>query len=106
LPAFDGGADAMQLLTRVDEQHGNAAKGWCDMGCPRTPDEKQMEILQRLSAPETVSTRLKSEKGFYETEICLQQNMVEELELTPCSAPSQPYDGFEPEYGFGLQIGE
>ena len=106
MPAFDGGAGAMQLLTRIDEQHGNAAKGWCDMGCPRTPDEKQMEILQRLSAPETVSTRLKAEKGFYETEICLQQNMVEELELTPCSAPSQPYDGFEPEYGFGLQIGE
>ena len=103
-PCFDSGTDAMQFKTCVDEQHGNAGGSWCDMGCPRTPDQIQLDMLQRLSVPEMVSTRLKAAGGYYETEICLQQNMVAEFELTPCRTTDQPYDGFEEAYGFGLQI--
>ncbi|ASW57566.1 xylan 1,4-beta-xylosidase [Plantactinospora sp. KBS50] len=84
-------ASAFLLRSSVSEQDGNVWAAWCEMGCPASPREGQLDALRAAAEPARRHASLPIESGRVALDLELSRHEVTLAELTPVVDETPPW---------------
>ncbi|MFC5828125.1 GH39 family glycosyl hydrolase [Nonomuraea insulae] len=79
------------LRSSVSEEMGNAWAAWCEMGRPRSPHPRQLDILREAAEPVRRHRSLPAEGGSVDLDLTLDRHEVTLVELTPVADETPPW---------------
>ncbi|QSB17224.1 xylan 1,4-beta-xylosidase [Natronosporangium hydrolyticum] len=82
---------AFVVRSSVSERQGNAWAAWCDMGCPRSPSSRQLEVLREAAEPARSHRRAPIVAGRVELELTLEPHEVTLVELEAVVEETPPW---------------
>jgi hypothetical protein len=75
----------------VSDEMGNAWAAWCEMGRPRSPLPKQLDILREAAEPVRRHRNLPVTGGRADLDLTLDRHEVTLVELTPVADETPPW---------------
>ena len=91
IPLAGGDGSAFALRRRVDEEAGNAWTAWREMGRPRFPSERQIDVLHELSTPALERSNVAVVDGRVDLDLSLTRHEVTLVELEPVVDETPPW---------------
>ncbi|SEF86504.1 xylan 1,4-beta-xylosidase [Nonomuraea solani] len=85
------GASAFMLRSSVSEELGNAWRAWCELGRPRSPRPRELDILREAAEPVRRHRALPVAGGRAELDLTLDRHEVTLVELTPVTDETPPW---------------
>jgi xylan 1,4-beta-xylosidase len=82
---------AFVLRSSVDEERGNAWAAWCEMGRPRSPGPRQLDMLREAAEPGRGHRSLPVVGGRVEIDLTLARHEVTLLEITAVADETPPW---------------
>ncbi|SDT08147.1 GH39 family glycosyl hydrolase [Actinoplanes derwentensis] len=86
-----GASSAFVLRSTVDEERGNAWTAWCEMGRPRSPRPRELEVLREAAEPARSHRSLPLVDGRVTLDVTLSRHEVTLLEITPVVDETPPW---------------
>jgi xylan 1,4-beta-xylosidase len=90
IPVGDA-ASVFMLRSSVSEEKGNAWAAWCEMGRPRSPHSRQLDILREAAEPIRSHRNLPVAGGSVELDLTLERHEVTLAELTAVVDETPPW---------------
>lgn len=91
VPVGSASASAFLMRSSVSEQQGNAWAAWCEMGCPRSPGQRQLDALREAAEPARSHRSVPIAGGRVELDLTLEAHEVTLVELTPVTDEAPPW---------------
>jgi xylan 1,4-beta-xylosidase len=88
-------ASAFVKRSTISEDYGNPWRTWIQMGRPRFPSRKAVEVLREVARPLVTTSRIESENGRVTLKIKLTKNEVSLFEITGIMDESHTYIGLD-----------
>jgi xylan 1,4-beta-xylosidase len=85
------GGEVFLRRSSVDEERGNAYAVWRQMGSPRSPVPRQIDVLHEAAEPARGHRRLTAEDGRVDLPLTLGRHEVTLVELTPVDDETPPW---------------
>ena len=82
---------AFMLRSTVSDESGNAWRAWSEMGCPSSPNHRQLDALREAAEPLRRHANLPVEGGRVSLTLTLDRNEVTLVELTPVIDETPPW---------------
>lgn len=89
----------------VSEEMGNAWAAWCEMGRPRSPHPRGLDILREAAEPVRRHRSLPAEGGSVDLDLTLDRHEVTLVELTPVADETPPWWDGRRILGWGERTG-
>jgi xylan 1,4-beta-xylosidase len=86
-----GTASAFLLRSSVSEEVGNVRAAWCEMGRPRSPKPRELDVLRQVAEPGRRHARLPVVNGRVDLDLALARHEVTLAELTPVTDETPPW---------------
>ncbi|MEV4116213.1 hypothetical protein [Nonomuraea sp. NPDC049695] len=82
---------AFELRSSVSEEKGNAWAAWCEMGRPRSPRPREIDVLREAAEPVRSHRSLPVAGGYADLDLTLGRHEVTLVELTPVVDETPPW---------------
>jgi xylan 1,4-beta-xylosidase len=86
-----GTSSAFVLRSIVDEEQGNAWTAWSEMGRPRSPRPRELDLLREAAEPGRSHRSVPVAGGRADIDITLGRHEVTLLEITPVADETPPW---------------
>jgi xylan 1,4-beta-xylosidase len=82
---------AFLLRSTVSEEHGNVRRAWNELGRPRSPHPRQLEVLRATAEPARTHRSLPVVDGRVDLDLTLGRHEVTLVELTAVRDETPPW---------------
>ncbi|MFG3580024.1 GH39 family glycosyl hydrolase [Micromonospora chersina] len=86
-----GTTRAFLLRSSVSEEEGNAWRAWCELGRPRSPGRRQLDVLREAAEPARRHAGVPVVAGRVELDLHLSRHEVTLVELTAVTDETPPW---------------
>ncbi|MFI6821145.1 xylan 1,4-beta-xylosidase [Micromonospora sp. NPDC050187] len=89
--AAPGVTSAFVLRSSVSEESGNARRAWCELGRPRSPRPRQLDVLREAAEPARTHRSLPVVDGRVALDLTLARHEVTLVEVSPVRDETPPW---------------